>query len=145
MQRPPRDANAQLFAGTTLGLALLQGMGVLVVVMGAYAWADGRLAETEARAFAFTTLVVSNLALIYVNRSRSQTLLAALTTPNPILWIVTSATLGLLALSLYLPLLADIFQFAPLPFHELAAAFGLGLVSVVWFQLLKFRQSAKAS
>jgi Ca2+-transporting ATPase len=137
MQRPPRDANAQLFAGTTLWLALLQGMGVLVVVMGAYAWADGRLSEPAARAFAFTTLVVANLALIFSNRSRSRSPLASLTAPNPILWIVTSATLGLLALSLYLPFLMAIFRFAPLPLNELSAAFGLGLASVAWFQLLK--------
>jgi Ca2+-transporting ATPase len=145
MQRPPRDANAQLFAGATLWLALLQGIGVLLVVMGAYAWADHRLTETEARAFAFTTLVVANLALIYSNRSRTQTLLAALFTPNPILWIVTGVTLCLLALALYLPFLAAIFRFAPLPFHELAAAFGLGLASVAWFQILKSHRPGKAT
>lgn len=137
MQRPPRDTDAQLFGGATLWLALLQGIGVLAVVLGAYAWADGRLSEPEARAFAFTTLVIANLALIFSNRSRTQTLLASLSAPNPILWIVTGVALGLLTLSLYLPALASLFRFAPLPPHELASAFGLGLASVVWFQLLK--------
>jgi Ca2+-transporting ATPase len=112
-------------------------------VLGAYAWADGRLAESEARAFAFTTLVVANLALIYSNRSRTQSLLASLTAPNSILWIVTGVALGLLALALYLPFLAGIFRFAPLPPAELAAAFGLGLASVVWFQVLKYYRPAK--
>jgi hypothetical protein len=36
MQCPPRDANARLFGGATLRLALFQGIGVLLVVMGAY-------------------------------------------------------------------------------------------------------------
>jgi hypothetical protein len=49
----------------------------------------------------------------------------------------------LLALTLYLPLLAGVFRFAPLPLAELAAAFALGLASVAWFQLLKFFRSAK--
>jgi Ca2+-transporting ATPase len=137
MRRPPRDANARLFGGATLWLALLQGVGVLAVVMGAYGWAAHRLDEPEARAFAFATLVVANLALIYANRSRAQSLLAALTAPNPILWIVTGVTLCLLALALYLPFLAGVFRFAPLPPGELAAAFGLGLASVAWFQFLK--------
>ncbi|MFN3397696.1 MAG: cation-translocating P-type ATPase, partial [Sulfurimicrobium sp.] len=88
MQRPPRDTDAQLFGGATLWLALLQGIGVLGVVLGAYAWADGRLAEPEARAFAFTTLVIANLALIFSNRSRSRSLLASLRTPNKTLQIV---------------------------------------------------------
>jgi Ca2+-transporting ATPase len=143
MQRPPRDANAQLFGGATLWLALLQGVGVLGVVMGAYAWAGHRLGEPESRAFAFATLVVANLALIFVNRSRTQKLLAALVTPNPILWIVTGLTLGFLALALYLPFLTGVFRFAPLSPVELATAFALGLVSVVWFQVLKFFRSAK--
>ncbi|MDL2338410.1 MAG: HAD-IC family P-type ATPase, partial [Pseudomonadota bacterium] len=33
MQRPPRDADAPLFGGATLWLALLQGLGVLAVVL----------------------------------------------------------------------------------------------------------------
>jgi len=144
MQRPPRDPDAPLFGGATLWLALLQGIGVLGVVMGAYVWADGRLSETEARAFAFTTLVIANLALIFSNRSRTRSLLASLRAPNPILWIVTAVTLGFLALSLYLPSLSGVFRFAPLPLAELAVAFGLGLASVAWFQVLKLTRHATA-
>ncbi len=118
---------------------------MLAAVLGAYAWADGRLTEPAARAFAFTTLVIANLALIFSNRSRTQSLLASLTAPNPILWTVTGVTLGLLALALYLPFLAGIFRFAPLPPDELAAACALGLASVAWFQVLKFFRPAKAS
>jgi Ca2+-transporting ATPase len=137
MQRPPRDANAALFGGWTLVLALMQGIVVLAVVMGAYVWAQGRLTEPEARALAFATLVLANLALIFSNRSRSRTLLEALRAPNATLWIVTAVTLGFLALALYLPFLAGVFRFAPLPSAELAAAFGLALASVSGSQMLK--------
>ncbi|MEO8079603.1 MAG: HAD-IC family P-type ATPase, partial [Caldimonas sp.] len=40
MQRPPRDAATPLFGGAILGLALIQGLGVLAVVMAAFAWAS---------------------------------------------------------------------------------------------------------
>jgi len=43
----------------------------------------------------------------------------------------------MLVLALYLPFMACIFRTAPLPPDELAVAFALGLVSVVWIQLLK--------
>jgi len=142
MQRPPRDPDAQLFGGRTLWLALLQGIGVLLVVMGAYVWAQHRLAEPEARALAFATLVLANLALIFANRSRTRTLAQALRSPNATLWIVTVATLGFLALSLYLPVLAGVFHFAPLSLAELATAFGLALGSVGWFQILKLTRPA---
>jgi Ca2+-transporting ATPase len=137
MQRPPRDADAPLFGGATLWHALLQGLGVLAVVIGAYAFAQRDKSEPAARAFAFAVLVIANLALIFANRSRSRGLLDSLRIPNPVLWIVTGLTLAVLALSLYLPTLAELFRFAPLPLGELGMAFGLGLASVAWFQLLK--------
>ncbi len=138
MQRPPRDASAPLFGGATLGLALLQGAGVLLVVLLAYAWAGPRLPEAEARAFAFATLVVGNLALILSNRSARRPLWATLRTPNATLWAVVGGALLLLAAALYLPWAVEVLRFAPLPAHELAAAAGLGLASVLWFEALKW-------
>jgi Ca2+-transporting ATPase len=103
---------------------------VLGVVLAAYAWADHRLPEGEARAFAFATLVVANLALILSNRSRVQSPWAALRTPNLTLWIVVALALALLALVLYLPAAANLLHFARLPLLELLMALGLGLGGV---------------
>ncbi len=138
MQRPPRDAAAALFGGATLWLALLQGLGVLVAVMGAFAWASPRIPEPEARAFAFATLVIGNLALILSNRSSTRSLWETLRTPNRLLWAVVGLALALLLAALYLPWAVGVLRFAPLPVHELAAACGLGLASVVWFEGIKW-------
>jgi len=138
MNRPPRDAAAPLFGGATLWLALLQGMGVLLIVLLAYGWANGRTPEAEARAFAFATLVTGNLALILSNRSATGPLWATLRTPNTTLWWVMAGALALMAAALYLPWAVEVLRFAPLPAHELAAAVGLGLVSVVWFEAVKW-------
>jgi len=138
MQLPPRDAQAQLFGGMTLALALLQGLGVLLVVMGAYAWGATWLTEGAVRAFAFTTLVMGNVALIFSNRTRKGSLWASLRVPNRTLWVVTAVALGLLMLALYLPWLAGLFYFEPLQFRDLLTALALGLVSVLWFEVIKF-------
>jgi Ca2+-transporting ATPase len=138
MDRPPRDAAAPLFGGATLGLALLQGTGVLIAVLLAFAWASSRVPEAEARAFAFGTLVTGNLALILSNRSPRGSLWATLRTPNVTLWWVIAGALALLTASLYVPWAVEVLRFAPLPAHELAAAIGLGLVSVVWFEAIKW-------
>lgn len=137
MQRPPRKATAQLFGGVTLALALLQGLGVLLVVAGASAWSAGWLSESQVRAFTFITLVTGNLALIFSNRSRSASLWTSVRVPNRTLWVVTGLTLGLLALTLYVPWLASLFLFAPLPLNAVMAALGLGLASVLWFEAIK--------
>ena len=138
MRRPPRDAAAPLFGGATLWLALVQGLGVLAAVMGAYAWAAPRIPEPEARAFAFATLVVGNLALILSNRSASRSLWATLRTPNRTLWGVVGLAFALLLAALYAPWAVGVLRFAPLPLDELAAACGLGLLSVLWFEGIKW-------
>jgi len=137
MQRPPRDAEAPLFGGATLWLALLQGLGVLGLVLAAYVWAEPRLPENEARAFAFVTLVVGNLALILSNRSVTKPIWVTLRTPNLTLWIVVGVALALLLGALYVPWAVSMLRFAPLPLDELAAAAALGLVSVLWSEGIK--------
>ena len=143
MQRPPRDATAQLFGGMTLALALLQGLGVLLAVLGAYAWSASWLPENAARAFAFTTLVMGNLALILSNRSRTGSLWASLRVPNRTLWVVAGVTLGFLALALYWPWLARLFYFSPLAGFDVLLALGLGALSVVWFEVIKYSRRAR--
>jgi len=65
--------------------------------------------------------------------------------PNRTLWLVVAAALSLLGLVLYVPWLARLFLFQPLPMAWLAAAAGLGLASVLWFELLKAIQSKLAA
>ena len=138
MQRPPRDAEAPLFGGTALWWALLQGLGVLAVVLAAFAWASPRISQPEARAFAFATLVMGNLALILSNRSATRSLWATLRTPNQTLWVVVGLAFALLLAALYIPWAVGVLRFAPLPAHELAAACALGLLSVLWFEGIKW-------
>ena len=137
MLRPPRDAEAPLFGGTTLGLALLEGLGVLAVVLSAYAWADHRVPEQEARAFAFATLVIANLALIFSNRSGTKSLWATLRTPNLTLWVIVGLAFALLGLVLYLPAAASLLHFARLPFFELATAVALGVAGGIGTRVIR--------
>lgn len=137
MQRPPRKVTTPLFGGATLALALLQGLGVLVVVTAAYAWAASHMVVDAARAFAFATLVSSNIALIFSNRAGTASIWASLKVPNRTLWVVTALTLAILAVAMYFGPLARLFLFAPLPYAELALALGLGLASVAWFEIVK--------
>jgi Ca2+-transporting ATPase len=137
MRRPPRRHDAPLLAGAMLVLGLLQGVVVLVIAAGSYAWALGALPLAQARAFAFSVLVVANIALIFANRSSTLTVVESMRQPNRIAWAVAGAAAAALAAALYLPVLREIFLFAPpLPVHMLLAA-GLGASSVLWFDLLK--------
>jgi Ca2+-transporting ATPase len=137
MQHPPRDANAKLFAGKTLLWPLLQGAGVLLIVVLAYLWSSTRMTEPAARAFVFVVLVVGNMALILSNRSNSKPVWATLGIPNRTLWVVVAVALSMLALAVYVPWLAKLFSFAALPADMLGLAVVAGLSGLAWFEGLR--------
>jgi Ca2+-transporting ATPase len=138
MRRPPRAPDEPLFGGWNLSLSLLQGAGVLVLSIAMFGIAlDRGLGEGEARALTFTTLVVANIALIFANRSWERTILASLRIPNRSLWLITGAATLCLALVLQVPLLRDLFHFAPLERDALLLAVAAGLASIAWFELFK--------
>ncbi|HQQ73937.1 MAG TPA: cation-translocating P-type ATPase [Pseudomonadales bacterium] len=137
MQRPPRETHAKIFAGSRLLLSFLQGVGVLVVVMAAYIWGIKNLVEPEARAFAFSVLVIADMLLIFSHRTRQKSLLASLRSLNKMLGIVAGSTLLLLALVLYVPWLANLLRFAPLSPLLLAYAAGIAFVGVGWYELVR--------
>ena len=142
MREPPRPPGAPLFSRHMLALSLLQGAGVLLVALALFGLALYRgLDENQARTLTFTTLVVSNLALIFTNRSWVRSGFAILRAPNPALWWVTSGTLVVLALTLSVPVLRDLFRFAALSVADLAFSIAAGIAGVLWFEALKwFRQ-----
>jgi Ca2+-transporting ATPase len=146
MNRPPRDPRAPLFSRRMVGLALLQGASVLLVVLAVFgvAFVRGQGAE-DARALAFTTLIVANLGLILTNRSRSATTLDLLRLRNRALrWVLVGAV-GVLGLVLSVPALRDLFRFSRLHFVDLAFCLAAGVVSVLGFELLKLWRRRRMS
>lgn len=138
MQRPPRPADASLFDRRTVTVSLLQGVAVLLIVLAVFSLSLflGHGAD-EARALTFTTLVIANLGLIFTNRSWTRTIPAMLGTPNRAFWWVTGGTLAFLAMVLYVPSLSRLFQFAPLHAPDLVLCLVAGVVTTVWFELVK--------
>ena len=139
MSRPPRDPCAPLFGPGTLALGIMQGLTVLAGVLLVYFLAlKGWLPPADATALSFTTLVLANLGLIFVNRSWSRSLVATLRVPNPALWAVCGATLFFLVLVLYTPGLRSLFHFSTLHFHDLLLCVLVAVASLLWFEGLKW-------
>ncbi len=146
MRRPPRPTKEPLFGRRVFLISLLQGAVLLLatlLVLG-YALHQGATEET-ARALTFTTLVIGNLSLILVNRSWRHSVFRSLTTRNPALWWVIGGAFSFLSLALTLPLLREIFHFAPISVQQFMLCALAGLASVVWFECYKaFWLSARA-
>ncbi|MGE5343400.1 MAG: cation-translocating P-type ATPase [Candidatus Omnitrophota bacterium] len=139
MQRPPRNPLAPLFGKRLILLSLLQGVFSLIVISAVLVLAL-RLgqSEAEARTFSFFTLIVSNICLLLANRSWSRSIASSLQTPNPaVLWVIPGAAL-FLGLVIFVPFLKKIFHFASFHPLDILISFGAGILSVMWFEILKW-------
>ncbi|MGH9602159.1 MAG: cation-translocating P-type ATPase [Terriglobales bacterium] len=138
MDRPPRDSRQPLFTRRMVGQSLLQGVNILAIVLAVLAAAiySGQ-DETRARALTFTTLILANLGLIFVNRSWSDIAPRTLLRRNPMLWWITGATLATLALLLYVPPLQSLFRVSALSPSGLLVCVSAAALSVAGFELLK--------
>lgn len=138
MARPPRSTSEPLFGARMLTVALVQGVVVFAAVLGVYLWSVLSGADDPAvRVLTFTTLVVANLGLIFVNRSWTDTVLAGLRRRNAALWLVTAGTLLVLASLLVFGPARDLFRFAAAAPLQLLIAALAGIVSVSWFEVWK--------
>ncbi|HEY3376921.1 MAG TPA: cation-translocating P-type ATPase [Armatimonadota bacterium] len=138
MSQPPRQPSAPLFTHQAIFFSLLQGGAVLLSVLGVFLYArDSGLGEAEARSMMFTTLLIANLGLIVVNRSWSQTLTQILHIQNVASWAIMAGALLLLGLILYVPILRDLFRFAPLPVSDVLLGVTAGLLATLWFDIVK--------
>ncbi len=144
MQRPPRDPREPLFNAAMLATSFALGLTMLGAVFAAY-WGAlrGGSSESGARTIAFAAIVFSNLALLFVTRSRTRSAFATLREPNAALWGITLGALGALAGAIYLPAAAAIFRFTPLGAAQLLLAAAAGIAGVAWVELLKLKRGAQ--
>ncbi len=144
MERPPRDPRVPMFGKRTIFLSLLQGASVLLSVLAIYFFASYRgLDETVARAMTFTTLVIGNLGLIYINRSQSRLIITTLRERNIALWLITTGVIVGLGLVLYVPFARDLFSFAAPNPLELLLCVAAALISILWFEIVKLVQKLR--
>jgi P-type Ca2+ transporter type 2C len=139
MRRPPRRPDQRIFNKRNVSISLLQGLSVLLFVAAVFSFGHIRgMDEMEIRALTFTTLVFANLGLILTNRSWEHTIWMTRRQPNPALWWIVGGTLAMIAFVLYAPFMRDLFQFAYLTPLDVAICFATGVLSVVWFEVLKY-------
>jgi Ca2+-transporting ATPase len=142
MERPPRDPQEPMFGKPTILLSLLQGASVLLSVLLIYFFASFQgLGESVVRAMTFTTLVLGNLGLIYVNRSQSRLIINTIRERNIALWLITVGVVIGLGLVLYVPLLRGLFSFDSPNFLELLLCVAAALISILWFEIIKLARN----
>jgi Ca2+-transporting ATPase len=137
MRRPPRPAAQRLFSRATVMLSLAQGLSALVVCLSIVFLVRPEHGADAARTVAFTTLVISFLMIILVNRSWTRSAVSMLGARNPALWWIIAGASLFLAAVLAVPALQALFSFAPLHARDLGVSLAAGVGCLLWFDLLK--------
>lgn len=139
MQQPPRPFRETFFRWSELTVSIVQGLVITLGILLLYQLAvhQGH-SEEITRTLVFCTLVSANIGLTLVNRSFHDSVWTTFRHRNP--WIpgIISLTLLLTALLLYIPSWSQFFGFTTLPFPWLAFCIGTGLLSVFWFEAVKW-------
>ncbi len=139
MLRPPRGVADRLFGSRSLLLASLQGGGLLAAVAFVFFWGLRHgMGDGQARAAAFTCLVIGNLGLIATSRALSEHVFGLLRRPNPAQWWVFGGTAVALAGVLSLPWLREVFHFQALGEAGLVLAVPAGVLAIAWFEAVKW-------
>ncbi|MEY4755552.1 MAG: hypothetical protein RJA34_450 [Pseudomonadota bacterium] len=138
MQRPPRPASENLFAGGLWQHVL--GFGLLIggLGLGVQAWALSRGADAGvAQTLVFTVLTFSQMAHVLAIRSEREFLWQqGLLSNRPLLGAVL-LTLALQLATIYVPFLQPIFKTVPLGAGELALCVGAALLVYAAVELEK--------
>jgi len=138
MNRPPKSINEPFFGAAKIIFSCMQGVGILIVTMAVYLVGLHMGFEAkEVRAMAFTTLIVSNIAVILTNRSWIDHIFKIIATPNrAVLWVVGGAVFFLI-LILNVPFFLDLFQFSKLSLINILICSVAGMTTIIWFEIYK--------
>jgi Ca2+-transporting ATPase len=131
MRRRPRRREERLFSRPMLQRSVALGIAVLALCAIVYGTMLQLHSADEARTLAFLTLIAANLALIFVSRSRSESLARILTKPNRVYWWIVALASSALALAIGVPGLAEVFRFSAPPFPAMAGVAMLAVSAVL--------------
>ena len=144
MTQKPRPASTTFFNIRELGTSILQGLMITAGTLLCYWYATMHgFDENLTRTMVFSTLISANVFLTLVNRSFYYSLLTTFRYKNKLVPLIISSTLLLTTIILYVNPFTDFFQFRHPDVTHLLGSSGLGLLSVVWYELVKWRKRSR--
>lgn len=146
MQQPPRPFTTTFLSFKEMLLSIIQGLMITAGVLSIYLYSiQLGYAESTVRAMVFSTLIIANVFLTFVNRSFYFSFLTTLQYRNNLLLLVIFITLLLLAVILFVHPVAAFFQVTSLGVYQLMICTIAAAVAVFWVEIFKWwkRQKSK--
>ncbi len=140
MLQKPRPFTSTFFNWSELATSVLQGLMITVGTLFAYQYAVQQgFGEAVTRTMVFSTLIAANIFLTLVNRSFYYSILATLRYKNNLVPLIIFATLLISGMLIFVRPLAEFFEFEALNVLQLGVSIGVGFLSVIWYEGVKWR------
>ena len=139
MLEGPRSPGMRLFDVAVVARGFWQGIGLLGILLAVFGVTrDQTGSDNAARAMTFMVMVLSNLALIQVNRSWAPTPLRGRRAVNRSFAWISLFTLVLLACVLTIPVISQLFAFEAPSIQLLGWGLAATFLGLVWFEGVKW-------
>ena len=118
-----------------------QGLTITAGLIFIYWEAAGNeRSQQTTTAMVFVTLVTSNIILTLVNRSFYYDIFTTLKYKNNLVLGVVAVTVFISGFLIYNSTSSHLFKFEPLSLMQLGLSIGVGFLSVIWYELVKWRK-----
>ncbi|SDE45845.1 Ca2+-transporting ATPase [Pricia antarctica] len=144
MIQKPRPISTTFFNWRELTTSVIQGLMITVGTLSTYQYAVYQgYDEAVTRTMVFVALISANIVLTLVNRSFRYSIWTTLKYKNNMVPLIILVTVVLTALLLFVPPLTRFFGFQKLGAHQILVPIGIGFLSVIWYELVKWKKRGK--
>ena len=141
MVQKPRPLTASFFNWKELTGSIVQGLMITAGTLITYQYAvHAGFSESLTRTMVFTVLIAANVFLTLVNRSFYYSVITTMRYKNNLVIIIIGITIAVTALLLSINPLTKFFQFEHLNVYQIFICIGIGFLSVIWYEIIKWRK-----
>jgi Ca2+-transporting ATPase len=141
MVQKPRPFTSTFFNWKELNTSIIQGLMITAGTLTIYQYAVHQgFNESLTRTMVFTAIISSNIFLTLINRSFYYSIFTTLKYRNNLVLLIISITIGITGSLLYIRPLSKFFLFEPPDLLQLSISAGVGFLSVIWYELVKWRK-----
>ncbi|HZX58392.1 MAG TPA: cation-translocating P-type ATPase [Mucilaginibacter sp.] len=144
MLQKPRPFSDTFFTWRELITSIIQGLAITAGALFIYRYGVYQhFTEGCVRTMVFSVLISANIMLTLVNRSFYYSIFTTLRFKNNLVPLIIIITIAMCGMLIYLKPLAMFFSFAPLGIRQLLISTGVGCLSVIWYEIVKWRKRAQ--
>jgi len=146
MKRPPRSRKESILNERTLAKSIIQGLVIFIISFGIYYSILSQNPDNDAlaRTMGIGIIILSNLFLVYVNSSETNSVLYSFKKliKDKIMWAINIITILVLLLAIYTPI-SKFLKFTALSLSQFVILVVASVIGVFWYEIIKALKKAR--